>query len=116
MCALFLPAAQYPHAFLDIAWRNVVLNSAHDSSCACSDDEVVDHVLVRYREARQIGDGLVRDALHALGERGRRAAGRDRRREPDRSGRDVASSRASCRVRGPCHFVGPDGAELADAG
>ena len=86
MCALLMPAAQYPHTFLDLAWRNVVLNSAHDSSCACSDDEVVDHVLVRYREARQIGDGLVRDALHALGERGRRAGGRDRRREPDCSG------------------------------
>ena len=38
---------------LDIAWRQLVLNSAHDSSCACSADEVVDEVLVRYQEARQ---------------------------------------------------------------
>ena len=59
-------AEQYPHSFLALAWKNLVLNSAHDSSCACSHDEVVDHVLVRYHEARQIGDGLVRDALHAL--------------------------------------------------
>ena len=51
---------------LDIAWRQLVLNSAHDSSCACSADEVVDAVVVRYQEARQIGDGLVRQALHAL--------------------------------------------------
>src|SRR5262245_669831 len=39
MCALFMPAAAYPRSFLEVAWRNVVLNSAHDSSCACSDDE-----------------------------------------------------------------------------
>ena len=62
-----LPAAdRYPHALADIAWRNLVCNSAHDSSCACSIDEVVDQVLVRYYEARQIGDGLTRDAVRAL--------------------------------------------------
>jgi mannosylglycerate hydrolase len=66
LSALFVPMEQYPSAFYDLAWRKLVLNSAHDSSCACSADEVVDQVLVRYREAFQIGDGLVRDALHAL--------------------------------------------------
>ena len=66
MSALLLSAERYPKPFLDIAWRQLVLNSAHDSSCACSADEVVDAVVVRYQEARQIGDGLVRQALHAL--------------------------------------------------
>ena len=66
MSALLAPADRYPHALLDIAWRQLVLNSAHDSSCACSADEVVDAVVVRYQEARQIGDGLVRQALHSL--------------------------------------------------
>ncbi len=66
LSALFLPAERYPHAFATIAWRNLVLNSAHDSSCACSHDEVVDQVVVRYAEARQIGEGLARDAVHAL--------------------------------------------------
>ncbi len=61
-----MPADRYPAAQLAIAWNNLVLNSAHDSSCACSADEVVDAVVVRYQEARQIGDGLVRQALHAL--------------------------------------------------
>ena len=65
--AVLLPADRYPDAQLAIAWRNLVLNSAHDSSCACSADEVVDAVVVRYQEARQIGDGLVRQALHTLG-------------------------------------------------
>ena len=66
MCALLLPGADHPTALLGIGWRNLVLNSAHDSSCACSADEVVDAVMVRYQEARQIGDGLAREALHAL--------------------------------------------------
>ncbi len=67
LSAVLLAAERYPAAPLAIAWRNLVLNSAHDSSCACSADEVVDAVVVRYQEARQIGDGLVRQALHALG-------------------------------------------------
>ncbi|MGZ4803374.1 MAG: glycoside hydrolase family 38 N-terminal domain-containing protein [Acidimicrobiia bacterium] len=66
MSALLLAPDRYPHALLGIAWRRLVLNSAHDSSCACSADEVVDAVVVRYQEARQIGDGLARQALHAL--------------------------------------------------
>ncbi len=66
LSALLLPPDRYPHRLLDVAWRELVLNSAHDSSCACSADEVVDAVVVRYQEARQIGDGLVRQALHAL--------------------------------------------------
>jgi len=66
LSALFLPPEHYPHALAGVAWRNLVGNSAHDSSCACSADEVVDQVLVRYAEARQIGDGLTRDAVQAL--------------------------------------------------
>src|SRR6476661_5383408 len=69
LSALLLPADSYPHALADIAWRELVCNSAHDSSCASSVDEVVDQVLVRYYEARQIGDGLTRDAVHALAAR-----------------------------------------------
>ena len=49
-----------------MAWLEVVRNSAHDSICACSVDEVVDAVLHRYAEARQIADGLTTRALKAL--------------------------------------------------
>jgi alpha-mannosidase len=66
LSALFLAADHYPRALADLAWHNLVCNSAHDSSCACSVDEVVDQVLVRYAEARQIGDGLTRDAVQSL--------------------------------------------------
>jgi len=63
--SLFLPAERFPHAQLGEAWRLLVLNSAHDSSCACSTDEVVDEVAVRYAQARQIGDGLTAFAYRA---------------------------------------------------
>ena len=66
LTALFVSPEQYPHALLDIGWRNLVLNSAHDSACACSHDEVVEAVRVRYQEARHVGDALATDALHAL--------------------------------------------------
>ncbi len=66
LCTLLLPADEYPGALLDVAWKQLVLNSAHDSSCACSADEVVDQVLVRYAEARQIGDALTRLAIRRL--------------------------------------------------
>jgi alpha-mannosidase len=67
LSALLLPEARYPARLLDIAWRLLVLNSAHDSSCACSADEVVDAVKVRYEEARQVADALTRDAVDHLG-------------------------------------------------
>ncbi len=62
-CALYLPASSYPTALLGLAWREMVRNSAHDSICACSVDDVVDAVLHRYAEARDIGSGLAERAL-----------------------------------------------------
>ena len=67
LCALFLPPERWPEAALRLAWHEVVRNAAHDSSCACSADEVVDAVLHRYAEARQVADGLAERALAGLG-------------------------------------------------
>jgi mannosylglycerate hydrolase len=67
LSALFVPAGRWPTRFLDVAWALVIQNSAHDSICACSADEVVDAVLHRYAEARHIGEGLTEQALHAVG-------------------------------------------------
>jgi hypothetical protein len=64
--ALFLPTASWPGRLIDLAWLGVVRNAAHDSICACSVDEVVDAVLQRYAESRQIADGVARRALEAL--------------------------------------------------
>jgi hypothetical protein len=68
LSALFLPAERWPAALLDIAWKEVVRNAAHDSICACSHDEVGDAVLYRYAEARDIAEGLATRAVKALGD------------------------------------------------
>jgi mannosylglycerate hydrolase len=67
LSALFLPAEQWPGRLLDLAWREVIRNSAHDSICACSVDEVGAAVLHRFAEATQIAAGLARRAVRALG-------------------------------------------------
>src|SRR5581483_92829 len=67
LAALFLGPERWPDALLHEAWLQVVRNAAHDSICACSIDEVCDAVLVRYREAARIGEGLAQRALDALG-------------------------------------------------
>jgi alpha-mannosidase len=66
LCALFLSPKDWPARLFDEAWREVILNSAHDSICACSHDEVVDAVLHRFAEARQIADGLADRAVASL--------------------------------------------------
>jgi mannosylglycerate hydrolase len=65
--ALFEPPERWPAALLGVAWREMVRNSAHDSSCACSVDEVVDAVLSRYAAATRIADGLAEEALTGFG-------------------------------------------------
>jgi len=58
IAALFGRPDDAPAPLLDQAWRLLVLNSAHDSACACSHDDVVDAVLQRHREARHLADAL----------------------------------------------------------
>jgi hypothetical protein len=65
LSALFRPAADWPGALLAAAWHEMIRNAAHDSICACSHDEVVDAVIHRFAEARQIADGLTDRALSA---------------------------------------------------
>jgi len=66
LSALFRPATEYPDRLLALAWREVVRNSAHDSICACSVDDVVDAVLHRYAEARTIAAGLADRAVKSF--------------------------------------------------
>jgi mannosylglycerate hydrolase len=57
-----LYGSAWPERLLDLAWRRVIENSAHDSICGCSVDEVSTQVLVRCAEAEQIAMGLAEDA------------------------------------------------------
>lgn len=66
LAAALLTAEQYPHALLAEAWLAMCRNAAHDSVCACSDDEVVATVLHRYAQARQIGDAVEESVLRRL--------------------------------------------------
>jgi hypothetical protein len=66
LSALLLAPSDHPSALLDVGWRQLVLNSAHDSSCACSADDVVEAVRVRYQEARHVGEALTREAVRTL--------------------------------------------------
>jgi len=66
LSALFLPSDRWPATLLAMAWREMIRNSAHDSSCACSIDEVCAAVVHRYAEARQIGEGLTERAIGTL--------------------------------------------------
>jgi hypothetical protein len=67
MWAAFAPSGLWPGRALHLAWKAMVRNAAHDSVCACSHDEVVDAVLHRYAEARQIGDALRAQGLRLVG-------------------------------------------------
>jgi hypothetical protein len=66
LAALLMAPGRYPGSALSIAWRELVRNSAHDSICACSHDEVDRAVLHRYAEATRIGEGVAERALKAL--------------------------------------------------
>ncbi len=63
LAALWLPAAEWPERTLDAAWLDMVRNSAHDSICACSSDEVGAAVLFRFSEAATRAANVTRDAL-----------------------------------------------------
>jgi mannosylglycerate hydrolase len=63
LAALYLPKDKWPDSFFDLAWKNLIYNSAHDSSCACSIDDVVSQVDVRYKEARDLANSILNDVI-----------------------------------------------------
>lgn len=58
-----LHGGDWPGRLLDLAWRRLIENSAHDSICGCSHDAVVTQVIGRYAEAEQIASGLTATVL-----------------------------------------------------
>jgi alpha-mannosidase len=108
LSALFLDPGRYPDALLRVGWRHLVLNSAHDSSCACSHDEVVDAVTVRYQEARHVGDALAREAMHRLATEVATAPGSTIVVNPTRADRG-GLVQGFAPGEGPLHFEADDG-------
>jgi mannosylglycerate hydrolase len=111
LSAVLLPADRYPARLLELAWRRLLDNAAHDSACATSADEVVDQVLVRYAEARQIGEGLAAEAVAALAAHVDAPAGSLLAVNPSARGR-AGMVRFQVPGRGPLHLVAPDGSVL----
>jgi mannosylglycerate hydrolase len=112
LSALLLPARDYPERLLGMAWRRLLDNAAHDSSCACSSDEVVDQVLVRYAEAREIGEGLAAEAVQALAAQVTAPGGSLLVVNPSGHTRS-GLVRVAIAGRGPVHFESPGGEPLA---
>ncbi|MGH9000019.1 MAG: glycoside hydrolase family 38 C-terminal domain-containing protein [Acidimicrobiia bacterium] len=113
LLALFRPASEWAASagLLAEAWSRLILNSAHDSSCACSADEVVEAVLVRYHEARQIAEGLASEAVAATAAEVDAPPGAVLVVNP---GAGLRSGLVETVVTGdgPMHFISPDGAPL----
>ena len=61
-----LSGAHIPEQHLRVAWRNVLLNHAHDSICGCSIDQVHRDMMYRYDQARVLAEQLRAQAVGAL--------------------------------------------------
>ena len=62
----WLAGDEYPHAFLDEAWKLLMQNHAHDGICGTSIDAVHDDMAYRYARVRRTGEVLTQRALQAL--------------------------------------------------
>ncbi|HEX4863558.1 MAG TPA: glycoside hydrolase family 38 C-terminal domain-containing protein, partial [Acidimicrobiales bacterium] len=67
LATLWLPPELWPKDQLSAAWLQTIRNSAHDSICACSSDEVTRAVVHRYDTASTIAATIVDDALGIAG-------------------------------------------------
>jgi hypothetical protein len=67
LAVLWLPGELWPAAPFERAWLDMIRNSAHDSICACSADEVVRSVLHRYDSARALAGEISGSALAIAG-------------------------------------------------
>ncbi len=64
--ASWILGAEHPTRFLDVAWRWLLSNHAHDSICGCSIDAVHAEMQHRFRQCRQIAERLAEDASAKL--------------------------------------------------
>ncbi|MDH2424432.1 glycoside hydrolase family 38 C-terminal domain-containing protein [Sphaerisporangium sp. TRM90804] len=58
--------ARYPHAALDKAWRQLVYGAHHDAITGSESDQVYLDLLTGWREAHDLGEGVLRASLGEL--------------------------------------------------
>jgi alpha-mannosidase/mannosylglycerate hydrolase len=66
MAMVNLSAEKLPASYLRIAWKNLLLNHAHDSICGCSIDQVHRDMMFRYDQCRTLGNQLRNKAFGLL--------------------------------------------------
>jgi alpha-mannosidase/mannosylglycerate hydrolase len=58
--------SEYPQGFLDLAWRNLLKNHAHDSIAGCVSDQVNRDIMYRFDQSRLVSSRLVKEATCQL--------------------------------------------------
>ena len=58
--------AEVPQGFLEVAWKWLLKNHAHDSICGCSIDTVHEDMKFRFSQTRRIGERLTLEATRGL--------------------------------------------------
>ncbi len=53
----------YNQGFINLAWKNLLLNQPHDSICGCSTDQVHTEMIPRYDAGDQIANKLIDNAM-----------------------------------------------------
>jgi len=66
MAMVNLSEEKLPVTFLKIAWKNLLLNHAHDSICGCSIDQVHRDMMFRYDQCQTLGNQLRNKAFGLL--------------------------------------------------
>jgi 2-O-(6-phospho-alpha-D-mannosyl)-D-glycerate hydrolase len=56
----------YPEKFLEVAWKHLLINQAHDAIGGCSVDPVHEAMLVRWAEVETISDEICRRSMRDL--------------------------------------------------
>ncbi|HIJ64494.1 MAG TPA: hypothetical protein HPP77_00980 [Candidatus Hydrogenedentes bacterium] len=56
----------YPAPFLEIAWKHLLVNQAHDSIAGCGADVVHDDMMYRFEQVAQIADEVTRRSLSEM--------------------------------------------------
>ena len=55
-----------PEKYLEVAWKNLLLNHAHDSICGCSIDQVHRDMMFRFEQVHALGETLLAQSLELL--------------------------------------------------
>ncbi|MGE4489532.1 MAG: glycoside hydrolase family 38 C-terminal domain-containing protein, partial [Kiritimatiellales bacterium] len=56
----------YPNGFLDVSWKWLLQNHAHDSICGCSVDRVHEDMKFRFAQSRDIAKEVTQDAFRTI--------------------------------------------------